>query len=272
MQKYEVENHEPSYLPDGKKWKLVWNDEFDGDKLDDTKWDFRCSLMGKRNPSWLWRDGIRFENSNIIFMPTEKWGDIRCAQLQTGYNYMDEPPRSDYHIGGDYVWPISKIKEPKFMHRYGYYECRCKLQKKKGWWTAFWLQSPQIGSTLNPAVSGVENDIMESFTPGVLSHHANHYNGYGADHKQVNHGEDRPISLDEYHTFGMMWNKDGYTFYVDGVEDGHSDAPVSHVEQFILLGAEINGYRTQFNTAETRDVLGDEFTVDYVRVFDEIEE
>ena len=25
--------------PGGKTWKLVWHDEFDGDKLDDSKWD-----------------------------------------------------------------------------------------------------------------------------------------------------------------------------------------------------------------------------------------
>ena len=26
-------------VPNGKTWKLVWNDEFDGDKLDESKWD-----------------------------------------------------------------------------------------------------------------------------------------------------------------------------------------------------------------------------------------
>ena len=33
---YEVPGHVPSYLPEGKKWKLVWNDEFDGKELDFT--------------------------------------------------------------------------------------------------------------------------------------------------------------------------------------------------------------------------------------------
>ena len=26
-------------VPEGKSWKLVWHDEFDGTKLDETKWD-----------------------------------------------------------------------------------------------------------------------------------------------------------------------------------------------------------------------------------------
>ena len=32
-----VPGHEPSLLPPG-DWTLVWNDEFDGDELDRTKW------------------------------------------------------------------------------------------------------------------------------------------------------------------------------------------------------------------------------------------
>ena len=32
-----VEGREASLLPKGRKFKLVWNDEFDGDRLDDSK-------------------------------------------------------------------------------------------------------------------------------------------------------------------------------------------------------------------------------------------
>ena len=38
MKKYEVANHEPSFLPDDGEWSLVWSDEFDGTELDRTKW------------------------------------------------------------------------------------------------------------------------------------------------------------------------------------------------------------------------------------------
>ena len=29
----------------------------------------------------------------------------------------------------------------KFLHRYGYYEARFRLQKMPGWWSAFWMQT-----------------------------------------------------------------------------------------------------------------------------------
>lgn len=37
MKEYKVDGHVSSYLPEGKEWKLVWNDEFDGPELDTSK-------------------------------------------------------------------------------------------------------------------------------------------------------------------------------------------------------------------------------------------
>ena len=38
----------PSMLPEGKEFKLVWNDEFEGDRLDASKWSYRTNFWGKR--------------------------------------------------------------------------------------------------------------------------------------------------------------------------------------------------------------------------------
>lgn len=271
MIEYKVKDHEPSFLPEGYDWKMVWNDEFDGTELDETKWDYRLHMMGKRHITWQ-KEGISFDGkSNIIFKIFEKDGEICSTQLQTGANFADAPTSSSM-IANRFIWPVGKLKEPKFLHRYGYYECRCKLQKMPGWWSAFWLQSPVQGTTLNPEISGIENDIMESFEPGKIIKHINHYNGCGADYRYVEHGNGMDISLDEYHRFGMLWTEEGYTFYVDGKEDGHSSAPVSKIPQFILLSTEVNGYRrdeyTATDEAKAAARAGDEFIVDYVRVFD----
>ena len=37
-----------SLLPAGKKFKLVWNDEFNGDRLDESKWSYRTNFWGRR--------------------------------------------------------------------------------------------------------------------------------------------------------------------------------------------------------------------------------
>ena len=48
-----------------------------------------------------------------------------------------------------------------------------------------------------------------------------------------------------FHCFGILWDKTDYTFYVDGVEDGHIDAYVSPCPQFILISGEPHGYRSE---------------------------
>ena len=43
--------------PEGKTWKLVWHDEFDGTKLDETKWDVPPD--GRRRDGWWMPQGDR---------------------------------------------------------------------------------------------------------------------------------------------------------------------------------------------------------------------
>ena len=67
MKKFEVKDHAPSLVPEGKEWKLVWADEFDGTELDRSKWDYRLSMMGKRHITWT-DDGVTLDgNSNAVF-------------------------------------------------------------------------------------------------------------------------------------------------------------------------------------------------------------
>lgn len=288
MKKYEVENHVPSILPDG-EWNLVWSDEFDGTELDKTKWEYRTHIWGKRHPGFSEDEGLYLDgNSNAVFTIFEKDGEVCSPHLQTGYNWMDAPfvANTEFSIGhGDdventsdnplLVWPLGKFREHKFLHKYGYYECRCKLQERTGWWSAFWLQSPIIGTCIDEGISGVEVDIMECFHPGSVGEHMLHYGGYGESHQSKFASERKDYSLGEYHTFGVHWEPDGYTFYVDGKQDGEKvTGAVSHIPQFILISTEVLGYRQIEGcpTAEARETakVGDKFIVDYVRVFDKV--
>lgn len=272
MQEFVLKDHEPSILPDG-KWELVWNDEFDGTELDRTKWDFRLNMMGKRHPAWTDK-GVHLDGeSNLIFSMLEEDGRPVSAQLQTGYNFMDEPVVPTM-FGKSYLqWPIGKLKKPLFAHTFGYYECRCKLQKMadKRWRSAFWLQSPVIGASLDPAWTGTELDIMECFESGVVKPHNAFTGGYGLDMQRISVGGVSGLDQDEFHRFGMLWDETGYTFYVDGKEDGRIDQCVSRCPQFILISTEVTGYRYKDHqpTPESYEAIGkDTFAVDYVRVFD----
>lgn len=276
MKTYEIKDHEASWLPDDGDFRLVWQDEFDGPKgapFDGSKWDYRVSMMGKRHPAWV-RDGVSLDgNGNVSFrLMLSEDGRPVSAQLQTGYNFMDEPVVPTKFGADALQWNIGKLHGNLFTHTYGYYECRCRMQQRGGWWSAFWMQSPIIGATLDPAESGSELDIMESFTPGEIISHNVHTLGYGLDYRNAHAGDGMKLAKEEFHRFGMLWDENGYTFYVDGKEDGHISEYVSRRPQFILISTEVMGYRHESHqpVKEAFDSLGDEFLVDYVRVFDRI--
>jgi beta-glucanase (GH16 family) len=279
MQPHEIEGHADSLLPSGKKWKLAWHDEFDGVVLDETKWSFRRNFWGKPFPAFTDQGVVLDGKSHLQLHLLEKDGEYCSPHLQTGSLTYDIPKDSEG------FWPFGKRQAPKFMHRFGYYEIRCRMNKCDGWHAAFWLQSPSIGAAPDPRYCGVECDIMENyklFQENILLC-GNIWGGYGKDHQS--HGHFRvPFkeTPDGWHHYGVDWSRNGYVFYADGQKVGEVGGPVSQVEQFILVSTECHGYRGPGFTAPGKHPIGvpcellkkavlpDYFEVDFVRVYDEI--
>lgn len=275
-----VPGHEPSLLPADKKFKLVWNDEFDGDTLDESKWMYRTNFWG-RDAYWFAKPehGCVEVKGGKVHLKLKRLenGQYVSPQLQTGCLLWDIPhveKRSTF-------WPLPKREKPKFVHRYGYYECRCTLQQLPGWWSAFWMQTEAQGTTLDPGMSGIEQDIMESFDPGEVLPACFHYNGYGPDYKSFYIPDCKIDALSmlrvdktKEHVFGLLWEESGYSLYVDGRFRGRNAKAVSHVPQFLLISTEAKWYRNNLMTGKGVPELkaaaeaGDKFTVNYVRVYD----
>lgn len=274
MTEFKVAGHESSILPDG-NWKMCFSDEFDGDTLDRTKWNFRHHLFHKEHPCWIEDEGLAFEDSNIIFKLVKgEDGKLRSCQLQTGENWYDRPSNPG--------WGVAKLEKPRFEHTFGYYECRCKLQRGDNWWSAFWLQSPTIGTHYDAKKAGVEVDILESFFGNTYLPHFIHWGGYGPNYNYTSTLGDNVLARakdaipvdDGFHRFGVEWDEEGYTFYVDGVQSGPKlTKAVSHTDTFILIGTEVVGHRDYIpgvykDVENIKHVEDDKFIVDYVRVFD----
>ena len=283
-----VEGREPSLLPKGRRFKLVWHDEFDGDVLDASKWGWRTNFWG-RPAHWFAtpEDNAHEVRDGLLHLKLVKRldGQFVSPQLQTGEIVWDIP----HDDNGKNFWPIKKRDKSKFMHRYGYYECRCRLQQMPGWWSAFWMQAPMQGCSTDPRRAGIEHDIMESFAPGEIIPHCFHYNGYGAEHKcfrspRVKNNAAATLALDKtvFHVFGLLWEPDGYTVFIDGKQHGPKvgrgkGEAVSETEEFILLTTEAKWFRNNRMTGngvpelDVAVAADDEFLVDYVRVYDIVE-
>ncbi|MBR0460357.1 MAG: glycoside hydrolase family 16 protein [Victivallales bacterium] len=294
MQEYLYENHAPSHLPEGHQWKLVWNDEFDGLELDRTKWLFRLYFWGKRFPAFT-DQGVELDGESHLRLHLVKNpdGTYSSPHLQTGSLTFDIPkdPKNKF-------WLFGEQPRPTFMHRYGFYEIRCRFPKCDGWHSAFWLQAPGVGSHPDARVAGVECDIMENYrlyTENKIVG-GNLWGGYGKEcggsgHFRWNHEE----TPDRWHYYAVNWTPTGYDFYIDGKlrgrvtpnpedfvaeldADGHPcggvrTGPVSQIEQFLLVSTECHGYRTNgvYDPLLDKAILPDYFEVDHVRVFDDVD-
>lgn len=286
-----VPNEAPSLLPAGRTFKLIWHDEFNGTQLDTAKWSYRTNFWGHRAPWFAAPDegAVEVKEGTVRLKILKKPnGQFISPQLQTG-ELMWDLSWDDKRTG---FFPLPKREKPKFVHKYGYYECRFRLPRHEGWWSAFWMQSEQQGCTIDPTLSGVEHDILEAFHPGEIIAHCFHANGYSHDYlgfktPRVKDAFDTNVVMrigsDDFHTIGLLWERDGYTVFVDGkprgpkVGTGEGEA-VSHVPEFILLTTECHPYRQNRMTKQPDEKLrqtleaavaaGDRFEVDYVRVYD----
>ena len=279
---FEVKNHEHSILPEG-NWKLTWADEFDGTELDRSKWDFRMSMMGQRWPAWTDKGVALDGKGNLVFTMLEEDGRIVSSQLQTGYNFMDEPVvRTKFGVS-DLQWPIGKLKKSMFTHSYGYFECRAILPASSGMWSAFWMMNTHVEDVDGSGQDGTEVDIYESmyykdnwWGAGGAVISGIHYDGYGEGQQSASIGKwwvNNPY--EEYNTYGLEWNEKEYIFYINGIETGRlSKGGVSQNPEYLILSCEVAGEngvawadrhgvgKMSMDTDETA-----EFIVDYVRVY-----
>ena len=142
---------------EGKEWKLVWHDEFDGSTLDESKWE--TPPDGRRRDAWWMREAVSLDGKGHLVIRTFKKGD----------RYIDGCART----------------RGKFEHAFGYYVARIKLQKQPGHWSAFWLYNYSEGNIGNEGRDGSEIDIMEKPWLDDRVNHAIHWDGYGNEHRSA---------------------------------------------------------------------------------------
>jgi len=227
--------------PAGKAWKLVWHDEFDGEKLDLSKWDIP---EGKRRDALWDKRAVALDGKGNLVIKTLKEGD----------KYYDACVRT----------------KGKFEHAFGYYVARCKFQKQPGHWTAFWMYNDCVGKIGNEGRDGTEIDIMEKPWLDDRVQHTFHWDGYGKEHKSEGKVAKVPGVMEGWHTFAIDWRSEEYVFYVDGKETWRTKAGgVCQVPLYIKLSDELEAKGWAGKIAEA--TLPDEFLVDYVRVYDLVE-
>lgn len=227
--------------PSGKRWKLAWHDEFDGPQLDETKWN-RLGDWKRRDGFWIQEDAY-VDGAGKLLLRTRQDGDrYTCGAINT---------------------------QGKFEHAFGYYVARCKMPAEPGHWPAFWMMCGGVGQVGDDGRDGTEIDIVEiPWRDGKVTMNL-HWDGYGEHHQSAGHRLTIPAVTEGFHDYALWWSPEEYVFYVDDQEVWRSAAGgVSQVKEYLKLTEEIGTWGGNIREAN----LPDYFAVEYVRVYDLIDE
>ncbi|WP_309398521.1 family 16 glycosylhydrolase [Cerasicoccus maritimus] len=233
-------------------WVMTFEDTFDGDSLDETKWT-KCDDHFSR--FFIYQEENSYVESGVLKLRAEK-------KAVDGRQYTSGQIES---FG-------------KWAQQYGYFEARVKLPTTRGFWPAFWLMPDRFvdGPSDQRSIwirnstqwGGMEFDIMEhlcEWGPG-RNNVAVHWDGYRDDHKSW--GTNKAFfgpTPDGWHNFGMLWEPGKLTWFIDGVKKAEwSNERVGSVPAYMKISLQLGGWATEDidmgNIHQTYDI-------DYVRVW-----
>lgn len=195
------------------EWKLVWSDEFDGDQIDPTKWDFDIGNGFYNYEANTWING--WGNAELQYYTREAdnafvaEGMLRIRALKEslhGCGFTSARLKTRKRDGS-----------PLFNQTYGKFEFRAKLPTGQGVWPALWML-PQNEKYGGWAASG-EVDIMEargqepSKVLGTLH--------YGSRWPSNTHTSEEFLfpnqgTIADFHLYTLEWEPGEMRWYVDG--------------------------------------------------------
>lgn len=226
-------------------WVVTFEDEFEGPKLDYSKWTPEDPWGVERNDELQGYIIHAFHQENGILK-------IRCEKEPTFY----DGEKRDYRSG-----MMSTTR--KFSQTYGKFEIRCRVPRGKGLWPAFWLLP-------EPPSWPPEIDVLE-----ILGHEtdrvymSNHWidpENPNGDSKSITGEFKGPDFSDDFHVFAIEWSPGQIQWFVDGVLRHTSHKEVPDVSMFLLVNLAVGGW------AEAPDewtVFPADFEVDYIRVWEQ---
>ncbi|HEX4206218.1 MAG TPA: glycoside hydrolase family 16 protein [Ktedonobacteraceae bacterium] len=224
------------------KWKLTFDDEFNGPVLDESKWNTEDYKVGEYRNCCL-NYGVQYFTPQALSLANGSL-QIKTAQQEMGTR--------NYTSG-------AITTENKFSLLYGRVDVRAKLPKTQGLWPAIWL----LPYDTNANLGGVfEIDMMElnGSHPNVI-HMTNHW-GKQQAYRDYTGG---PDYSQNYHIFSIVWTRQTITWYIDGIARFQVSQHVSNKSLYLIINASLGG--RYVGKPDSSTVLPQYMNIDYVRVY-----
>jgi beta-glucanase (GH16 family) len=242
----------PETADSSKKWKLVFQDEFNGNgSFDTTRWSF-CK---RGNPAW-----ARYltQSADYAFLD----GSNLVLRMDNKQIPGDDVP---YHSGGIQT-------KGKFSFLYGKVEVRAKFTGGRGSWPAIWMM-PEKDTYGGWPRSG-EIDIMEHVNREEVIHQTIHNAAVTNASGGSTAAERSRYNAGDYNVYGVVWMRDKIEFYVNNTLRYVYHKPVNTTTQawpfdqpFYLILNQSGG--AGWPGPITDDDLPFSMQVDWVKVYQE---
>ncbi len=253
------------------EWELVWNDEFDGDAIDETKWSPNVWPPRKVNDEDQAYTGraknLRIEDGNLVIEAHKE--DYEGASYTSGRLHSEGK--------GDFL--------------YGRFEVRAKLPRGQGTWAAIWMlpsdpykysttcepgEDWQGSDTCNAWPNSGEIDIMEhvGYQMGHV-HGTVHNEAYYWLKWEQRKGRILLDDLDEeFRIYALEWTPERIDIFVDDTHyftyvnegTGWNAWPYDHPYN-VILNVAVGGAWGRAGGPIDDSIFPQRMLVDYVRIY-----
>jgi beta-glucanase (GH16 family) len=232
-------------------WRLVWNDEFEGDTINLDNWNtYLRDLPGAA--------GERYHNTSYAqyIMDDDVIVENGLLRLQAQRRTItgDNPPgRYEYTAG----WVSTHYH---FDFTYGYVEVRARFPHGQGIWAAFWMVA-------SDHIWGPEFDVAEYFGNQQRMHFGLMYTEY----PEINWNSQNYLSptwTDDWHIYALEWHPGEAHFLVDGRIHHTILADYVPAEaMYIILQNGVGSAGGVAGAPDAETAFPNSLDVDYVRVY-----
>ncbi len=194
---------------DAKEYKLVWEENFEHDVLDESIWNMTIDGEGGGN------NELQYYRRENISIGKEPQSGTSCLIITARKENYDNQTATSGRIdtGG------------KLAVQYGKIEARIKLPKTaNGLWPAFWLLGTDHQEVGWPACGeidilemgsykGIDNQTQDRLFNGAC-HWGEDFN-HGSYPQFSNYQEHYRSMQDDFHLFTLFWDQDSLRMYLD---------------------------------------------------------
>ena len=243
-------------------WRLVWSDEFEGDKLDESRWSYQYGTGAS--------EGLYGWGNNELQYYTDREENVFVKDGKLHIVARDE-------IYEESIFTSARIRTiHKGDWRYGKFEIRAKMPIGQGIWPAIWMM-PTDNVYGGWAASG-EIDIMEYLGHEPHRVHGTlHYGGESPNNVHTGTHYDLPSGTfhEDFHTFTLEWEYGEMRWYVNGEHyqtqnDWYTERhpfPAPFDQRFhMILNVAVGGNWPGYPDHTTE--FPQEMVIDYVRVYE----